>query len=106
MARPIQPMTQSLLKNSKEISIRVGKNLLSGVNLYQVVKQLSDMDWTDYKNNAEYKTNMKRRIENYTGTVVEWINDIEFLNSLIEHNVITGWQTIDMFNNVETFGNY
>ena len=105
MSRPLQPINQEAMNCGQEFSVKVqGKHIITAPDLYGIITQLRAIDYTEYKNNAEYKSNMKQRILDYHGIVIEYLSDREFINELIRVEFITGWAFKNMFGMIVSFG--
>lgn len=64
------------------IKATIGKETYMAFNERHLVEQLKLEDWTDYSGIKEYKRNIKKRIKVFSGEIITYNTDKEFLLEL------------------------
>ena len=65
------------------IKATVGRSEYVAENEHDLITQLKMEDWSTYANMGEYKDNIRRRVEIFTGKWIMFANDREFLQELL-----------------------
>lgn len=61
----------------------VGRTEYVAENEHDLITQLKLEDWTEYASMGDYKANIRRRVEIFTGQWIMFANDREFLQELL-----------------------
>lgn len=70
------------------IRAKLGTENYVAFNARQLVMQLKLEDWTTYNTTKEYQKNVKKRVRNFSGDMIRYANDEEFLRELHRIGVI------------------